>query len=242
VIVRDNQVLIGALRRAAGRLLDPRIVRSEDEILARIVEAAVETVPGAEGGGITVTEARSVSSTHVSGNQLHRLDEIQAELGEGPCISAADEPPADGIIMAADLAGDDAARWPNFSPRAVELGVRAILSVSLSVDSGRRSSLNLYSGTAGSFDEDAQLTAGLFGLQAAGLLFGADHIAGLDRALQSRDVIGQAKGILMERFDLTDDDAFRMLVSASQDSNIKLIEVARFLIAERGRRTPDVKP
>ena len=211
-------------------------MRSEDQILTRIVEAAVETVPGADGGGITVTQGRSVDSTHVTGTQLHRLDELQAELNEGPCITAADEPPPDGLIMATDLAGDDARRWPSFAPRAVELGVRAILSVSLSVDSGRRSSLNLYAGTAGSFDDDAQLTAGLFGLQAAGLLFGADQVSGLDRALQSRDVIGQAKGIFRERFDVTDDDAFRMLVNASQDTNLKLIEVARHLAGEKGRQ------
>ena len=237
--VQDDRTMVGALRRAAGRLLDPTIVRSEDEVLTRIVAAAVETVPGADGGGITVTQARSVSSTHVTGNQLHRLDEIQAELGEGPCITAADEPPPDGLIMATDLAGDDAARWPEFAPRAVDLGVRAVLSVSLSVNSGRRSSLNLYSATAGSFDGDAQLTAGLFGLQAAGLLFGSDQIAGLDQALQSRDVIGQAKGILMERYDVSDDDAFQMLVATSQDTNTKLIEVARSLAGSKGRQTAD---
>lgn len=238
----DNQTLVGSLRRAAERLLDSNIVRSEDDILARIVSTAVETVPGADGGGITVTQGQSLSSTHVTGNQLHRLDEIQAELNEGPCISASDDPPPDGVIMAADLAGEDASRWPNFAPPAVELGVRAILSVSLSVDSGRRSSLNLYSATAGSFDEDAQLTAGLFGLQAAGLLFGADQIAGLDRALGSRDIIGQGKGILMERFDLTNHGAFEMLVSASQDTNIKLIDVARFLVGQKGQRTAGVAP
>lgn len=128
---------------------------------------------------------------------------------------------------------------PNFAPRAVDLGVRAIISVSLSVDPERRSSLNLYSATAGSFDEEAQLTAGLFGLQAAGLLFGADQVAGLDRALQSRDVIGQAKGILMERYDVNNDDAFQLLVGASQNTNTKLIEVARSLAGEKGRRIAD---
>jgi hypothetical protein len=232
---QDNEKLVTALRRAAERLLDRGIVRNAEEALARIVEAAVETVPGASGGGISTTENRSVRSIHATGNRLHRLDDLQAELNEGPCITAADEPPASGIILAEDLAGDDADRWPTFAPRAVEMGVRSILSVSLSVDPGRRSSLNFYSATPGVFDDHAQLTAGLFALQAAGLLFGTEHVAGLDRALQTRDLIGQAKGILMERYDITDDEAFQMLVTSSQEANTKLIEIARSLVGERGR-------
>jgi hypothetical protein len=125
-------------------------------------------------------------------------------------------------------------------PRAVELGIRSVMSVSLSVSRGWRSSLNFYSACPNVFDEHACLTAGLFGLQAATLLYGADRAAGLNQALQTRDVIGQAKGILMERFDITDDAAFQMLVTSSQETNIKLHDVAARLVNERGRRDIDV--
>ena len=78
-------------------------------------------------------------------------------------------------------------------------------------------------------DESARTTGGLFGLQAALLLYGVNHARHLGQALASRDLIGQAKGILMERFRVTSEQAFRMLVSSSQNTNIKLVEVARWL-------------
>ena len=150
-------------------------------------------------------------------------------------MSAADEPPPSGIFVAHDLAGADADRWRLFAPRAVDLGVRSVLSVSLSVSRGLRSSLNFYADRPEVFDEHAYLTAGLFGLQAATLLHGTDRAIGLNEALQTRDVIGQAKGILMERFDITDDAAFQMLVASSQETQMKLHVVASWLVDDRGR-------
>jgi hypothetical protein len=234
--VSDNDELVTALRRAVERMVEHDNGRDQDKTLTRIVEAAVETVPGAIGGGITRKDASSLRSSHATDDQSQRLDELQAELNEGPCVSAADEPPPSGIFVAHDLAGPDAERWPQFGPRAVELGVRSIMSVSLSVTRGLRSSLNFYSARPDVFDDQACLTAGLFGLQAATLLYGADQAAGLNRALQTRDVIGQAKGILMERFDITDDAAFQMLVTSSQETNVKLHDVAHWLVGERGQR------
>jgi hypothetical protein len=108
-------------------------------------------------------------------------------------------------------------------------GYQSVLSTQLSLDGGTRAALNLYSRTANTFDESARITAGLFGLQAALLLYGANHARHLGQALESRDLIGQAKGILMERLDVTGEQAFRMLASSSQHTNIKLVEVARWL-------------
>jgi ANTAR domain len=113
-----------------------------------------------------------------------------------------------------------------------------LLSTQLSTKGGVRAALNLYSRTAHTFDESARTTAGLFGLQAALLLYGANHARQLGQALASRDLIGQAKGILMERFRVNSEQAFRMLVSSSQNTNIKLVDVARWL-TETGIHTPD---
>ena len=233
--VSNNDELVTAMRRAVERLVEHSTKQDQGEMLNRVVEAAVETVPCANGGGITRTEADKVCSSHSSDDQSRRIDDLQAELHEGPCVSAAEEPPPSGIFVTHDLAGPDAERWPLFAPRAVELGVRSVLSISLSVSRGWRASLNLYSASPDVFDDHACLTAGLFGLQAATLLYGTDRAAGLNQALQTRDVIGQAKGILMERFDITDDAAFQMLVSSSQDTNLKLHDVAHWLAHERGR-------
>lgn len=150
-------------------------------------------------------------------------------------------PPDEGIVLARDL-GNDAQRWPLFAPLCVEAGYRSMISVQLSLHGRRRLALNLYGHEAEGFDASAELTAGLFGIQAATLLHGADHAADLGRALATRDVIGQAKGILAERFTVDDDEAFQMLVASSQDTNLKLVDVARFLAEEARTRRVQAGP
>jgi hypothetical protein len=110
------------------------------------------------------------------------------------------------------------------------------MSTQLSTNGGTRAALNLYSHTPGAFDDSARTIAGLFGVQAGLLLYGANHAAQMSRALDTRDVIGQAKGILMERFGVEGDQAFQMLVRTSQDTNIKLAAVARWLTTSAGRQ------
>jgi hypothetical protein len=169
---------------------------------------------------------------------VDKLDDLQAELHEGPCITAVEYPPEDGVVLAQDLTQPpDAERWPRFAPQAVAHGYQSLLSTQLSTNGGTRAALNLYSHAANTFDETARSTAGLFGLQAALLLYGANHARHLGQALESRDLIGQAKGILMERFRVTSEQAFRMLVSSSQHTNIKLVEVAGWL-TETGDQIP----
>ena len=132
-------------------------------------------------------------------------------------------------MVADDLDDDDGQRWPEFAPRAVEAGYRGLMSTQLSVNSGVRAALNLYSAAPHAFDEEAQTLAGLFGIQASILLYGAETAAQLQRAVDSRDLIGQAKGILMERHRLSADQAFSVLVRASQQTNVKLRALAEHL-------------
>ena len=227
--------LVAALRGAAQDLVGRRSIRDLEETLAQIVRAAVQTVPGVDAGTISMTQQGRVDSLHPTSDDVRRIDDVQHELDEGPCLTAASDPPPNGIVIAQDLAGADAARWPVFAPHAVTAGYRSLMSLQLSAEHGRRAALNLYARAADVFDPDAQLTAGLFGVQAAMLLYGSEQAAHLDRALATRDLIGQAKGILMERFEVGDEDAFQMLVSSSQDTNIKLVDVARWLATDGGR-------
>ena len=101
--------------------------------------------------------------------------------------------------------------------------------------------MNVYGPAPAVFDAHARTVAGLFGVQAALLLYGAEHARHMEIALGSRDLIGQAKGILMERFDVNGDHAFQMLVRSSQDTNLKLADVARWLVSERGKSTPSAQ-
>jgi hypothetical protein len=222
--------LVLALRNAAREMVDRRSISDLEHVLTQIVAVAVDTVPGVDAGGITMTENGHITSRSPTNDDVRKLDDLQAELHEGPCITAVEYPPDDGVVLAQDLIRPpDTDRWPHLAPKAVAHGYRSLLSIQLSTNGGTRAALNLYSSAANTFDESARTTAGLFGLQAALLLYGADHARQLGQALASRDLIGQAKGILMERFRVTSEQAFRMLVSSSQNTNIKLVEVARWL-------------
>lgn len=230
--------LVVALRNAAQRLTTRQSIRDLDFTLAAIVQAAVETVPGVDAGGVSMTEDSTITSRAPTHTAISKLDAVQSELAEGPCIEALGHPGPDGVVAAQDLAGADAQRWPRFAPRAVEAGFRGMLSTQLLSDGGLRVALNLYAAEPDVFDLDARRTAGLFALQAGVLLYGSTHIGHLQRAVDNRDVIGQAKGILMERFGVDADGAFQMLVNSSQETNIKLINVATWLTEqadERGR-------
>jgi hypothetical protein len=233
-------VLVLALRRAARDLVSERSISDLEHALSQIVATAVDTVPGVDAGGISMTENGHITSRSPTNDDVRKLDDTQARLHQGPCISAIESPPDDGVVLAQDLTRPpDTDRWPHFAPQAVAHGYQSILSTQLSPDGGTRAALNLYSRTANTFDESARITAGLFGLQAALLLYGANHARHLGQALESRDLIGQAKGILMERFHVTGEQAFRMLASSSQHTNIKLVEVARWLTQTGVHRTDD---
>jgi hypothetical protein len=144
------------------------------------------------------------------------------------------------VVTAHDLAsGPDTDRWPRFAPTAVRRGYRSILSAQLSTNAeGRHAALNLYSHQPHAFDEQACVIAGLFATQASLMLYGAERAAGLQHALDTRGVIGQAKGILMERFKINEDEAFEMLITSSQGTNLKLVAVAQWLAGEANAPTP----
>jgi hypothetical protein len=239
----ENDQLVVALRSAAHELAKRRSIRDLEVTLGEIVASAVATIDSVDAGSISLTEHGRVDTRHPTSESIRKLDETQSELCEGPCISAIEDPPESGIVVAQDLGGADAGRWPRFAPYAVEAGYRGLMSTTLSTEGGVRAALNLYSATPDAFSEHCRTMAGLFGVQAALLLYGTSQAVHLQKAVDSRDVIGQAKGILMERFKVDDEAAFQMLVRSSQDTNVRLTEVARWLSTEvaRGNRSTDTR-
>ena len=195
-----------------------------------------------DAGSISITEHGRIETRHPTSEAIGKLDNIQSELREGPCITALEDPPPCGLVVAGDFAGADAERWPRFAPRVVEAGYRALMSTQLSTDGGLRAALNLYSATPHAYGGNARTMAGMFGAQASLLLYGAETAAHLQRAVESRDLIGQAKGILMERFKVDDNDAFEMLVKSSQETNLKLTGVARWLVDQVGTSASTTEP
>ncbi len=213
-----------------------RTLQSEtnvDETLQAIADAAVGTVPGAQYAALSVVERRRRVRTQAGTAELvFQVDRAQYETGEGPCLDAVYE---QQIVSLPDMSSED--RWPQFTRRAAELGVGSMLSFQLFVQQDNLGALNLYSADKHAFDDgDAEHVGLLFAAHAAVAMSGAQREEHLTKAMAARDVIGQAKGILMERHKLTADQAFSVLARASQHTNLKLIDVARSL-AETGALT-----
>ncbi|MCV7418441.1 GAF and ANTAR domain-containing protein [Mycolicibacterium litorale] len=195
--------------------------------LHELVGSATDYVPGAQYVGITLAarggSVESVAATH---RYAELLDEIQEKFQEGPCLSAAWN---QQTIEVPDLSKDS--RWPKYRREATaSTPVRSILSYQLFTGAKKVGALNFYADNPGAFEpRDVEL----------GLVF-ATHVAItwnmvlLDKqmrsALASRDIIGQAKGIIMERFDVDAVRAFELLKRLSQDSNVPLVTVAERLV------------
>jgi GAF domain-containing protein len=180
-------------------------------------------VPNAEDCGISYVIGRSRVEPRASTSDLPRaVDLLQTELAEGPCLDAVWEQEVVGVD---DLGNDD--RWPRFAERAAALGVGSMLCFQLFVEGDRLGALNLYSRSAGAFDAEGQDIGLVFASHAAVALAGAEHEQNLRAAMTNRDHIGQAKGILMERYKLTAEQAFDVLARVSQELNRKLGDVAR---------------
>lgn len=196
-----------------------------ESTLREIVHSAVEIVPGARWGGISLIQGNSIESRAPTDQIVAELDALQSEFDEGPCLSALREKQT---VKIDDMAADE--RWPRFSTAAAERGVCSILSFRLFVRGGNLGALNLYGGEADRFSDDSIVIGEVLAQHASVALATVATEAQFGRAIDSRDIIGQAKGLLMQRNGVDGHHAFRMLTRASQDTNTKLIEIARQLV------------
>jgi len=223
-------LLATAFAEIAERLYD---AEGYDEVLAKIARAAVETVAGGELASVTLSEDGAYRSAGVTDRRAADVDEEQFRAGEGPCIDALSAP-----LVSASSFPDE--RWPVLGSRPADHGVASAASYRLGGnrrgDPAPIGSLNIYAGTPEAFDQVALEVGSVLAAHAALAARAVGERATLEnlgdqlqRALLSRDVIGQAKGILIERFKTTPEDAFEMLRRSSQHLNVKLREVARVL-------------
>jgi len=190
--------------------------------LQKVVDLAVETIRGCDHAGISLLKSGTVSTPAANDSVPEVVDAIQYETGEGPCLSAIRD---HEVFETGDLQRE--ARWPKFSARAYrETGITSMLCFRLFVAGDTLGALNLYSKAVDAFDERSRTFGLVFAAHAAMALSTAVHAEQMDEALESRDVIGQAKGILMAREGVNADEAFDMLRRASQRLNRKLRDVA----------------
>ncbi len=203
---------------------------SEHATLEAVTAAAVEAVPGAEHAAISlVVRGRTVQSHAATDPLAERIDARQTELGQGPCLDAVWQQES---VHIPDMGAES--RWPRFTAAAAEAGIGAMLCFPLFVTEARLGALNLYASQAGAFDEEARITGLIFATHAAVAITGARQEETLSTALAHRDIIGQAKGIVMERFHLDAPRAFALLARLSQTENIKLRDIATQIVADIG--------
>ncbi|GFG50823.1 response regulator receiver protein [Mycolicibacterium agri] len=186
-----------------------------DEILRSILGASVYIVAGARWAGISRVEHGRVESAVTTDPVAAELDRLQSDLGDGPALSTLRERET---VFVKDLAEET--RWPQYVKTALGLGVRCLLSFRLFTTKQSYGALNLYGASAGAFDDDSQAIGEILAQHAAVAMAGAAAEEQFHTALASRDIIGQAKGILMQRDRLTGLQAFAALTRASQETNI----------------------
>jgi hypothetical protein len=202
-----------------------------DATLGNITRAAVEVLPQVHYASITVRHSDgSLDSRALTDELLRDLDAKQIDWHEGPCYDGATDEP---YAVAADLRTD--ARYPRYGAAAVAAGIRSQAGLRLFENAASVGALNLYSRNVGAFESVNDLSR-LFAHQAAVAIAYAAEVDNLNDAIRSRATIGQAVGIVMERYGLTDDRAFAFLARLSQQRNVKLRLVAQEIVAAAEHR------
>jgi GAF domain-containing protein len=203
--------------------------RSVEQVLSGVTAMAKDLIPGVDTAGVLlVGKAGKYESLAGTSELPHKLDDLQMTYDEGPCVQAAID---DLIVRTEDFRTEE--RWPRYSPAAVELGVLSGLSVKLYTADRTAGALNLFAFEPSAFDGEDETVATVLAAHAAAAILASRQGEQLQSALSTRDRIGQAKGIIMERYGIDDVAAFEMMKRLSQDSNVRLADIAQQVIDTR---------
>lgn len=198
-----------------------------DHTLQSVTAGAVELIDGVECADVLLISGsdpfRSVAAT--SQLAVH-LDALQQQFGEGPCLDAA---VGNSTVLCNDLREDR--RWPCFAKAAVAAGVHSLLSFQLFTHNIHNGALNLFALKSGAFTVEREAVGAMLATHAAIALIADDVRLQFQSALASRDIIGQAKGMIMERFNVDAVRAFQLLTKLSQQSNTRVAEIAEEIVS-----------
>lgn len=198
-----------------------------ETVIAELAEHAAIEVPGAQYAGITVTRnGRYIDTPAATHKWPILLDEIQQRYREGPCLTAAWE---EKTIHVVDLENDD--RFPHYREEAMaETPIRSIMAFQLFIAGTTMGALNVYSETPHAFGPQSRELGLIFAVHSSVAWNSARRDEQFKKALASRDTIGQAKGMIMERYGVDAVQAFGLLRKLSQDANVPLVEIATALV------------
>src|SRR5207248_2342076 len=198
-----------------------------DTVLAELVEHAAIEIPGAQYAGVTVTRnSKHIDTPAATHKWPILLDEIQQRHREGPCLTAAWE---EKIIHVANLETDD--RFPLYRRDTLEqTPIRSIMAFQMFIAGETLGALNVYADRPNAFGQASRDIGLIFAAHTAVAWNSARRDEQFKRALASRDTIGQAKGMIMERYGVDAVQAFDVLRKLSQDSTVPLVQVATELV------------
>jgi len=199
-----------------------------EQTLDRVLQLAVEVGPCNHASISFRYPDGRLETVAASDVVIEKADGLQYALREGPCLDAVWEAET---YRVENIESDP--RWPQWGPQVARLGLSSVLAVRLFTTSRNLGALNLYSGKPRTYHDEEVTTALIIGAHASVAVAAARNEVDLWQAVDSRHLIGQAQGILMERFDLDSDQAFSVLRRYSQHHNRKLRAVAQELISTR---------
>lgn len=219
---------MGDLTFFAQMALDLHDAPTAESTIERIAEYAKLATACDEAGIMLVHARNQIETAAATSPRVGESHSLQIVHDEGPCLDAI---MGDPWYVSDEVAVDP--RWPHWGPAVAELGLRSVLSLRLETRARRYGSLNLYADRVGAFDQDDIAVATIFVRHASVALANAHNEEGLQVAIDARKLIGQAQGILMERFDISADRAFEFLRRQSQAHNVKLRYVAEWVVDNR---------
>jgi transcriptional regulator with GAF, ATPase, and Fis domain len=201
-----------------------------DATLQTVTASCIELIQGVECADVLLVSGvdrfRSVAAT----SQLAiDIDALQKRFRQGPCLDAA---VGDSVVLCNDLRDDT--RWPRFAEAAVAAGVHSLMSFQLFTHNTRLGALNLFGLKPDAFTTEFEAVGAMLATHAAIALIADDVRLQFQSALASRDIIGQAKGMIMERFKVDAIRAFELLTKLSQDSNTRVADIAAELVSRGG--------
>jgi ANTAR domain/GAF domain len=231
MLTRDDaaDVLPAAMAHLVANFATPTDLTA---ILETVTTSAVQLIHEVDFADVLLVDEQRYRSMASTAALAIELDTIQQELQEGPCLAAAVQ---DATVVCSDLTAEP--RWPQFAAAAVQAGIHSMMSFQLYTyptktrdGAGGRGALNLFSRNRYHFSFEDRAIGAMLATHAATALITADRQTQFESALASRDLIGQAKGIVMERFHVDAVRAFSLLTKLSQDTNTPLRTIAQRIV------------
>jgi GAF domain-containing protein len=203
--------------------------RDIDSVLSGVTATTVELLGGADTAGVLlVSKGGKFESLSGTSDLIYDVDRLQEKYNAGPCVEAAIN---ELVVRTEDF--ETETRWPQYSRAVCKLGVRSGISFKLYTGDRTAGALNVFSRRPHSFDADSEVIGSILAAHAAAAILASRDSQQLQAALLSRDLIGQAKGVLMERFDVDAVGSFEMLRKLSQQMNVRLSEIAQRVVDTR---------